>query len=92
MKTKEYNLVKAVKMSATMKLKNGWIRDGGSGFIVADIHYVYTPEPNTVTIQFHWPHTQTFKLSDLNLRETEELLSFLETAKKPRHERGCWFQ
>ena len=71
-------MLKALRNSHTLKIKNGWIRETGAGFIADDIlKIVYNPN-KTLTIYFNWPHQQTFKTAELNLRETEEAIKFIE--------------
>lgn len=71
-------LLRKLRNSRTLKEKYGWSRDIGTGFIKDDINSVTLNPDGTFTIAFGFNHTQTFTTTDLNLRETEELVRYLE--------------
>ncbi|MFA5307592.1 MAG: hypothetical protein WC365_09145 [Candidatus Babeliales bacterium] len=68
--------LKALRNSRKLKIKHGWSRDIGSGFIAQDITRI-APLPDGLGFLFSWG-TQTIKIADLNLRETEETIKWLE--------------
>jgi len=75
-------------MSRTEKIKHNWSRDIGAGFIKEDIEDVMLRSDGSIAIMFTWNkpspkafalgNYQNFKVSELNLRETEEAIKFLE--------------
>jgi hypothetical protein len=75
-KSERTHLIKAIKQSLSVKKKAGWSRDTGPGFICEDILSVRLEGKN---IQIT---TSAFKMStpssEFNLRETKEILKFLE--------------
>lgn len=70
-------LAGALRMSMTQKKKCGWSREVGAGFIKDDVQDVIPVGKSAVTVHFNWGGVQTMAISDLNLRETEELLKFV---------------
>ena len=77
---------KIVQNSLNNKIKNNWSRDIGAGFICEDIEDINILEgtlssgnrhTKTIEIIFNWDHRQQFKTLDLSLRESEELLKFI---------------
>jgi hypothetical protein len=79
-----------VKRSLAAKKRGGWSRDTGSGFIAADVRHVVAGERGSsasVGIYFAWEprghEPAWFALSDLSLREVEELNLWVEL------EKGC---
>jgi len=87
-------LLKRVRMSGVAKLKNGWSREVGAGFIKDDLKMVYVTPSNRLGLRFQWnqSHENDFitELKDLNLRETEELLVFLKESHQ-HTKRGPFF-
>ena len=73
-------LLKMLRASLTMKKKKGWSRDVGAGFIAEDIKSVILNPDKTVTIKSHYGlhHNPRYSMWSLNLRETEELLRYVE--------------
>lgn len=71
-------MLRMLRNSRTLKVKSGWSRNVGSGFIAEDITNLTLNPDKTITVT-----TQAFKLtqktSEFNLRETEELIRWLET-------------
>lgn len=70
-------MLRMLRNSKTLKEKNGWSRKVGAGFIVDDIMALDLLENKSLVFEFGWGR-QTFKVGDLNLRETEETIKFLE--------------
>lgn len=75
-KDRKNRLLKMLRMSKKMKEKKGWSRESGAGFIEDDIKFV-SMSGKLIKIEFSWGN-QDFKVNDLNLRETEELLKWVE--------------
>ncbi|MCW3994943.1 MAG: hypothetical protein NWE98_02185 [Candidatus Bathyarchaeota archaeon] len=72
-------LRKALAMSLHFKQKNNWSRETGAGFIAEDIENIqYNPANKTLTLKFGWGTTQTVTIRDLNLRETEEAIKWID--------------
>jgi len=71
-------LLRMLRNSRTLKIKHGWSRAAGAGFIKDDVGEVRLNPDNTFTIHFNFLHVQTFTTGDLNLGETEELIEYLE--------------
>jgi hypothetical protein len=67
-----------LRNSKTLKIKHNWSRDTSAEFIKDDIKEAHLNNDKTITLSFNWPHTQTFNTKDFNLRETEELINYLE--------------
>ncbi len=68
----------AVKTRIVQRQKALWSRFIGAGFIAEDIGTVW-PETNLEFFGLCYSeHMQSFRLSDLNLRELEELAKWLE--------------
>ena len=61
-------------MSRNNKIKSGWSRESGSGFVMEDIIDVISIGKKIEFI-FGWGK-QTLEIKELNLRETEELIKF----------------
>ena len=70
------NLLKKLKTSKTMKIKNNWTRESGAGFIKEDIQGLALHE-NKILFSFSWG-SQLIPVQELNLRETEEAIEWLE--------------
>ena len=70
------DLLWIVEESEREKIKAGWSREVSSGFIKKDIEGVWPKGGDLVAIKYAG-HYQTFKISELNRRETEELISYL---------------
>lgn len=71
-------MLRMLRNSRTLKVKYGWSRNIGAGFIKDDIKTVHLNSDKTFTIHFNFLHTQTFTTGDLNLRETDEVIKYLE--------------
>lgn len=75
-------ILKSLRMSRTRKIKANWSREVGAGFIADDIkniQLVYKKPANwTFKFHFHFGHKQDFSIDELNLRETEEAIEWLE--------------
>lgn len=67
-------LIKALRNSRTLKIKNKWSREVGAGFIEADITDIIYRKDG-IRFTFTWG-SQTIPIGDLNLRETEEALKW----------------
>ena len=70
-------MLRMLRNSKTLKIKARWSRKVSCGFIKEDIDTITLNEDKTITVT-----TQAFSLTqnvrDYNLRETEELIKFLE--------------
>jgi len=80
-KSEKTRLLRILRASRAEKIRQGWSRASGAGFIFEDIESVKLNEDKTITIKFGWGHVQDFKAGDLNLRETEELIEWLEKSE-----------
>lgn len=86
-------MIGALKNSAIKKHNAGWSRQIGSGFVeedILDIQY----RTDGLRFKFTWG-SQTIKIGDLNLRETEEALKWTEKKEAQweynhRKEKGGW--
>ncbi len=76
-KNDKTKLLRMLRNSKTKKEKNGWTRASGAGFIKEDIIAVKLGPDKTIIIMTE-SFTQTGKTGDFNLRETEEMIRFLE--------------
>lgn len=74
--SEETQMLKALRNSKTLKEKAGWSREIGAGFIVEDIKDM-RKEGKAIHFVFEWGN-QTIQIPELNLRETEEAIKFLE--------------
>ena len=70
-------LLRMLRNSKTLKEKNGWSREMGAGFIKEDIKSLKLGSDKTITVTAE-SFTLTGKTGDFNLRETEEMMKFLE--------------
>ncbi|MGQ9642111.1 MAG: hypothetical protein ACUVUF_08370 [Candidatus Bathycorpusculaceae bacterium] len=68
-----------------MKVKAGWSRNVAAGFIMEDVRDVHLNADKSLTIMVAGENETekawlkwTVKTADLNLRETEELIKYLE--------------
>ena len=77
-KNEKSNILRILRASRKAKIKAGWSRCIGAGFICDDISRIVLTGKKRFTIDFNWSHTQSFKAHELNLRETEEAIKFLE--------------
>ena len=76
-KNADSKMLRMLRNSKTLKIKNGWSRNVGAGFVDADLTDATLLTENRILIEFPgW--NQKVKTGDLNLRETEELILFLE--------------
>lgn len=69
-------LLKKLRMSRDMKIKLGWSRESGAGFIKDDIQGLAFVE-GKILFNFSWGN-QEIEIKELNLRETEESINWLE--------------
>lgn len=69
-------LLKKLRMSRAMKIKSGWSRESGAGFIKEDIKGLAFVE-DKILFNFSWGN-QEIEIKELNLRETEESINWLE--------------
>ena len=89
-KNKETLILRKLRNSRAVKVKAGYSRDVGAGFICEDILLIdlkerlkFLPRKKkhikkiNLLITFSWG-TQEFELIDLNLRETEEAILFIQ--------------
>lgn len=78
-KDEKTRILRMLRNSRTLKQKNKWSREAGAGFIAEDIQniWLFDDEHKTLGFRFPW-RCQYFKTGDLNLRETEEVIKFLE--------------
>jgi len=75
--------LRQLRNSKALKEKAGWSRNVGAGFIKEDITDIHVNPDKTITIitpAMKW----TVKIGDLNLRETEEAIEWLEEAEWKR--------
>lgn len=70
-------LLRMLRNSKTLKEKNGWTRRAGAGFIKEDVKSLQLGSGKTITVTTE-SFTLTGKTGDFNLRETEEMIKFLE--------------
>jgi len=76
-KSEKTRLLKILRMSIRQKKKKGWSENIGVGFIADDLKEVKLDDDKNITL-ISEGFKQTLKVSDLNLRETKELLKFVE--------------
>jgi len=76
-KSEKTRLLKILRMSIRQKEKKGWSENIGAGFIADDLKEVRLDDDKNITL-ISAGFKQTLKVSDLNLRETKELLRFIE--------------
>ena len=69
--------MKALRNSRTLKIKAGWSREVGAGFIKEDIAEI-SKDGKNIKITLLNNYTMEVETKDLNLRETEEAITFLE--------------
>jgi len=77
-------LLRKLRASISQREKKGWSRNVGAGFIKEDIKEV-TLIGKKIKIEFNYEHIQTFDVNDLNLREQEELVKYLEIREQEEH-------
>jgi len=80
-KSKKTELLKILRASRTAKEKAGWSRLVGAGFVDEDIDSVEKVTKHLLKFKFRFGHTQNIRVNELNLRETEEAIKFLETVR-----------
>jgi hypothetical protein len=83
--SEEIQILKALRMSRTAKLKADWSMDVGAGFIAEDIEKISLGSKVIVfnlKFKFKDGHRQTISVRELNLRETIEAIKFMESLKK----------
>jgi len=88
--SEQTKLLKVLKQSIKVKTAGGWSRDAGAGFIAEDIQYIELyrlnkkyPHMIAVHAREKDPSKINFliadqSISDYNLRETEELLRYVQ--------------
>jgi len=74
------DLLLIVEESEREKIKAGWSREVSSGFTKEGIEGVWPKGKDLISIKYSG-HYQTFKISELNRRETEELIFYLTEHK-----------
>lgn len=79
-KNEATRLLKMLRMSEKRKEQHGWSRNVSAGFIAEDIKEVILNEDKTITVITE-AFTLTQKPIEYNLRETQELIKWLEKAK-----------
>lgn len=80
--TDKTRMLKALRNSRTLKEKAKWSRETGAGFILEDIERIELNDRHEIKIYFKWSDsTSWIRTIDLNLRETEEAIKFLEPKK-----------
>ena len=90
MKKNETKLLKMLRTSKTLKEKNGWSRAMGAGFVKDDLDSISLSHDKTITIVTE-AFTVTGKTGDFNLRETEEMIKFVEGKKyRARQIKSLW--
>lgn len=67
-----------------MKIKNGWSREAGAGFIAEDILSIARVKNTLLLFEFTWG-TQKIQINELNLRETEEAIEFMKRLRTKRY-------
>jgi hypothetical protein len=80
-KSENTKILKALRMSRKFKIKANWSRKVSAGFVAEDIEsitlgakvYVYN-----LNFRFKGGREQTISIKELNLRETEEAIKFIE--------------
>ena len=80
-KSEDTKILKVLRMSRKFKIKDNWSRKVGAGFLAEEIEsitlgakvYVYN-----LNFRFKDGHNQTISVRELNLRETEEAIKFIE--------------
>ena len=73
-------MLRQLHASRAVKEKNGWTRESGSGFIKEDIQSIKSIGKKLL-FEFSWGN-QLIEIKELNLRETEEAIEFLELVKQ----------
>ena len=76
-KSEKQKLIKMLEESIKQKTKDGWSEDIGAGIIAEDIMGVIHNSDGSITITA-FDRNRNMKIEDLNLRETKEVLKFLE--------------
>lgn len=80
-KNAETKMLRMLRNSKAIKEKNGWSNNVGAGFVKEDLTNAILLANNTILIEFPgW--NQKVKTGDLNLRETNELIKYLEEKSK----------
>ena len=81
-------MLQQLRNSRALKVKAGWSREGGAGFIMEDIRGVHLNPDKTITILTGGENETektwlplTVSVGQLNLRETEEVIKYLEKRK-----------
>jgi len=72
-------MLRMLRNSKTLKIKNNWSRDTGAGFLKEDIKELKLNQDETINVRFTWSTGfHNYRTNDFNLRETEELIEYLE--------------
>jgi hypothetical protein len=77
-KSTDNYLLKQLKMSRAVKVKSGYSRNIGAGFIAEDIEQIKPVSNRKIHVKTYGLNGQNLNLPEINLRETEELIKFLE--------------
>ena len=92
--TQKTMLLKILRMSRFMKIKKGWSREIGAGFIKEDIKRIgldHTDKGKSIiTIAYAGDSYIAVEPKELNLRETEEAIKFLENDLIFNHKMECY--
>lgn len=77
-------LIKGLRNSRSLKIKNRWSRNIGAGFIAEDIQAIQSIKTG-LRFTFSWG-SQTIPIGELNLRETEEALKWALRRQKKHNQ------
>jgi hypothetical protein len=75
-KDAETQLLRILRNSRAVKVKSGYSRSVGAGFIAEDIKSISLNSDRSLHFKFGWGQQSIFS-RDLNLRETEEAIKWL---------------
>lgn len=77
-RSEQTKMLRMLRASQANKIKHNWSREAGAGFIVDDIQKMELIKlDKEILMLFSWGK-QSFRAVELNLRETEEAIKFLE--------------
>jgi len=74
-------LLKILRASRTAKQKAGWSRLIGARFVDEDISSIEKFTKHILKFKFKFGYTQNINVNELNLRETDEAIKFLEVVR-----------
>jgi len=77
-KSGKSQLLKKLKASLAIKKRKGWSSEIGAGFVAADINDCWLNSDGTITLILFGDTAHIVKVKQLNLRETEELIKWLD--------------